>query len=286
MQGHLSKGWLGDTDISVGGPLARSAGDLELAMDILAGPSRFDKSQYALALPADSRMRVSKFKVALMLGDKTSPVDERYLAALSMFADQLETAGTIVVRDRLPDIDHATHFETYLKLLGAAMSSGMSDEDVTAVNAPFADATGDPVRVGGVRMQGAGISHREWLYLNNRRRQARLAFDAFFEDFDVILAPVCAGPAFIKNEEGSRQFRYIEVNGAPQLEPLQLFWSGYSGVVGLPSVVGPMDQIGGLPVGCQAITGHGCDYTALAFAKAVERELVGFTPPPLTRGTA
>lgn len=281
MQGHLPEGWYGDIDIGVGGPLARTAVDLTLAMDILAGPSRFETSQYRLGLPADTRSKLSEFKLALMLGDDVSPVDASYLSALSDFADQLERAGTTVIRNQLPQIDSAAHFEMYLKMLGAAMSFGMSDADAEAAIAPFGDAPGDVKQVGGIRMAGMNISHREWLALDNQRRIARLAFDAFFENVDIILAPVCAGPAFLKDEAGLRPFRRIEVNGAPQLEQLQLFWSGYSGVVGLPSVVGPMDQIGGLPVGYQATTGHGRDYTALAFARAVEREIVGFTPPPM-----
>ena len=127
------------------------------------------------------------------------------------------------------------------------------------------DAAPEIQRTAGNRYAGLGISHREWLDLDNKRRIARLAFDDFFEDVDIILAPVCASAAFTKNEEGARYTRYIEINGKPQLEVMQLFWSGYSGVVGLPSTVGPMDQVGGLPVGYQAISGHGKDYTALAF---------------------
>ena len=281
MQGHLPAGWYADVDISVGGPMARSATDLTLAMDILTGPSRFELSQYAQSLPSDGRSNLSEFKVALMLDDPEGPVDSAYVDALSGFADRLEAAGATIIRNRLPQIDHADHFTTYLKLLGAALSFGMSDEEAGAAIAPYQDAPEDVKRVGGTRLSGTNISHREWLELNNKRYVSRLAFDAFFEDVDVILAPVCCSAAFLKNEVGSRQFRRIEVNGAAQLEPRQLFWSGYSGVVGLPSVVGPMDNLNGLPVGYQAITGHGRDYTALAFARAVEREIIGFNPPPL-----
>lgn len=284
MQGHLPDGWYGDIDIGVGGPLARTAADLTLATDILAGPSRFEGSQYALGLPADPRTQLSDFKVALMLGDTASPVETTYLDALAAFADTLEAKGATVIRNRLPDIDSEAHFSLYLKLLGAALSFGMTDAEAEAAAAPFKDADAVIQRVGGTRMQGANISHRDWMALDNERRISRLKFDAFFQDVDVILAPVCAGPAFLRDEVGMRQKRYIEINGAPQLEPLQLFWSGYSGVVGLPSVVGPMDQINGLPVGYQAITGHGRDYTALAFARAVEAEVGGYVPPPLVAG--
>lgn len=280
-KGHLPEGWYGDIDIAVAGPLARTADDLTLAFDVLAGPSPFDASQWALNLPKDDRTALSGFRIAMMLDDTEAPVDMAYKEALAAFGDQLEAAGATVIRDRLPKIDNTAHFTLYLKLLGAALSLGMTDAEAEAAVAPYADAPSDVQRIGGVRMSGTQISHREYLSLDNERRIARLAFDAFFEDVDVIIAPVATSAAFLKDEDGLRAFRRFPVNNKDQLENTQLFWSGYSGVVGLPSVVGPMAQIQGLPVGYQAICGHGRDHTCLAFARAVEKEIVGYTPPPM-----
>ena len=281
MQGHLPDGWYGDIDIGAGGPMARSAADLELAFNVLAGPSRFDSSCWQQALPADSRNKLSEFTVAVMHGDSACPVEAGYLDALGRFSVVLEDAGATVFRDRLPDIDSEQHFTIYLKLLGAALCFGSTDEEIAALGDEFKSASADIQRVAGNRVAGMAMSHKAWLEADNQRRINRMAFDRFFEDVDIILSPVCASAAFVKDEVGHRYQRYIEVNGSPQLEVMQLFWSGYSGVVGLPSVVGPMDKLGHLPVGYQAIAGHGKDYTALAFAKCVERELGGFTRPPL-----
>lgn len=280
-QGHLPEGWVGDIDIAVAGPLARTAEDLALGFSVLAGPSRFDASQWALALPPDNRKKVSDFRVGLMLGSAEAPIDDAYRDALATFADRLEAAGATVVRDQRPAVDEAAHFTLYLKMLGAALSFGMSDADAAEAVAPYADAPADVQRIGGTRMSGTQISHREYLALDNERRHARLKFDAFFDDIDVLIAPVATGAAFPKDEAGLRAFRRFPVNNAMQLENTQLFWSGYSGVVGLPSVVGPMAQINGLPVGYQGICGHGRDHTCLAFARAVEQELGGYVPPPI-----
>lgn len=283
-KGHTLEGWYGDIDIAVAGPLARTAEDLALAFEVLAGPNPFDASEWALNLPSDGRKKLSEFKVALKLGDPSAPVDQAYLDALLDFANKLEKAGATVIRDRLPQVESEAHFMLYLKLLGAALSLGMTDEDAAAAVVPFADAPNDVKRIGGTRMSGTQISHREWLTLDNQRRTARLAFDAFFEDVDVIIAPVASSAAFKKDEAGHRAFRRFPVNNVQQLENTQLFWSGYSGVVGIPSIVGPMAQVGGLPVGYQAICGHGQDYTCLAFARAVEREIVAYTPPAICLG--
>jgi len=61
----------------------------------------------------------------------------------------------------------------------------------------------------------------------------------------------------------------------------QFFWAGYASLVYLPSTVGPAGLTrSGLPVGYQAITAQGKDKTSLAFAKLVEKDFGGFTPPP------
>ena len=192
-----------------------------------------------------------------------------------------ELAGATVYRDRTPEIDSESHFTAYLKLLGAALSFGASDDDIAKLLDELSNKAPEIQRVAGNRYAGMAMSHKEWLTVDNQRRISRLAFDDYFENIDIIIAPVCASAAFKKDEVGPRYERYIDVNNAPQLEVLQLFWSGYSGVAGLPSVVGPMGMTGHLPVGYQAIAGHGKDYTALAFAKCVEREISGFTAPPI-----
>jgi amidase len=71
------------------------------------------------------------------------------------------------------------------------------------------------------------------------------------------------------------------VNGTPVAPTDQLFWAGFSGLVYLPSTVGPAGLTrSGLPVGYQAITAQGRDKTSLAFARLVEDALGGFAPPP------
>ena len=139
-------------------------------------------------------------------------------------------------------------------------------------------------RVCGTRFRGLSLLHRDWILLNYERNCHRIAFDSFFEEVDVLLTPATGSAAFKHNQNGPRYSRFLTINGQEYPEMAQLFWSGYSGVVGLPSLVGPLSQVADLPVGYQAIAGHGRDYTALAFAAAVERELGGYIPPPLCLG--
>lgn len=280
LSGHNPPGMAIDTDIAVAGPLARSARDLRLGFDILRGGDPFTKSAWAPHLPSDDRNDLSQFRVALMLGDPASPVDQAYLDVLSDFADRLAAAGAQVETAR-PDVDSEAHFTLYLQLLGAAMCAGMTEDEVAA-NLDAVRKLDDPLawRLYGNRFGGMNLRHADWLVLDNQRRLARRAFDAFFHDFDILLSPAASSAAFPHDQTGPRYARKLNINGQMQPEPMELFWSGYTGVVHIPSVVGPAGFVGHLPVGYQAAAGHGRDYTALAFAQAVEDALGGYTPPP------
>jgi len=125
------------------------------------------------------------------------------------------------------------------------------------------------------------MPHREWLRWSNRRHQMRLAWAAFFRDWDVLLCPTAATPAFPQNQRGERWERMISVNGKPQPSTTQMFWAGYSGAALLPSTVAPIALADGkLPVGVQIVGPQYADYRTIAFAQLLEREYRAFEPPP------
>lgn len=278
--GHMPPGWLGDFDIGVMGPLARSAKDLGLFLDVLAGPDDFSDAAWTLDLPTDDRRDLKDFRVALKFSDPNCDVDQAYVDALQRFADRLAKAGA-TVREAEPEVDTPRLNEVYFMLLRAAMSPGITDEEIEGWRRDMETPEGQKnLRMLSSRVEGNAMRHSHWLTLNSERRHFRRAFDAFFQDWDILLAPVTAGPAFPHDQKGERWQRRLTINGRDVPETDQLFWAGYSGVVHLPSMVGPMDSIGGLPVGYQAIAGYGRDRTALAFSEAVEEVFGGFTPPP------
>jgi amidase len=279
--GHMVPGYLMDIDIGVQGPLARNAGDLSLGFDLLAQTDRFWRGAWRPDLAVDAREKLSDFRIAIKLGDPACAVDQGYLDSIAAFGEKLAATGAKVSFEEQPEIDSEAHFTNYMTLLGAALSFGFSEEDdardlakVQSLNDPMVSRLVEP------RINGRSFTHREWFAADNERRQSRLKFDDFFTNWDVLIVPVCSSAAFPHNQEGVRFERKLTINGKEQPEMQQLFWSGYSGVVGLPSTVGPMDFVDGLPVGYQAITGYGRDHTGLAFACAVEREIGGFVAPP------
>jgi len=125
------------------------------------------------------------------------------------------------------------------------------------------------------------MSHRSWLFANERRHQRRLLWGRFFDDWDVLLCPAAASTAFPHDHVGERHERTIRVNGKKVATTDQLFWAGYSGCFYLPSTVAPAGLTRqGLPCGVQIIARQYGDHTAIRFAELLERDFARFVPPP------
>jgi amidase len=278
--GHATPGVVAKPDISVVGPLARSADDLDVALDIMAGPDPRDGGSLRPHLAPSRKTSLKDFRVAVKLSDPNSDVDAEYVDRLQALVEALGKAGA-TVREIEPEIDTRRLHEVYLRLLRAATSSRTSEAEIAAWKQLIAEGDTSPYLRHMV--EGVTMPHRDWLALNNERHALRLAFNAFLNDWDILLCPAAASAAFPHDHEneGRRWRRRITVNGKPVSPTDQLFWAGYSGVLYLPSTVGPAGiTASGLPCGYQAIAAQGQDKTSIAFARLVEREIIGFTPPP------
>ena len=270
-------------DISVVGPLARSGRDLSLAFEIMAGADLLDEHCWSLTLDPCLKDDLKDFRIAVKLSDPNSEVEAAYATRLKELADKLADAGAMV-EETEPEIDTLRLFEVYILLLRAATSDRL-DEEAIAHWRTIAEELGLENDSYEARMaRGNLLPHRDWLKLHNERNKVRFAFESFFQDWDILLCPAAAGPAWPHDQEGERHDRTIEVNGKQVPTTDQLFWAGYSGVTYLPSTVGPCGFVegdkGALPVGYQAISGHGRDKTCLTFTELVEESFGGFTPPP------
>jgi amidase len=280
-RGQSMPGVYAGSDISVVGPMARSAVDLEIALDVMAGPDVLDEAAWRLELPEAPQKSLKDFRVAVKLSDPNSEVDQAYADQLQGFVDKLSAAGATVNDNAHPDIDTGRLQEVYILLLRAATSSRLTDDEAAQWAKIAAEAGGDDASYFARMARANTLSHREWLRLNNERHAMRFKFAEFFQDWDILLCPAAASAAFPHDQVGERHDRTIPVNGHEVPTTDQLFWAGFSGVVYLPSTVGPAGiQGNGLPVGYQAIAGQLRDKTAIRFAQCVEREIGGFVPPP------
>ena len=274
-------GRMSQSDISVIGPLARSADDLETGLQVMAGPDEIDGAGYRLTLAKPRQKAVRDYKVAVMLTDAVSEVDAEVQARVEAVADFLAKKRARVSDRARPDVDTAEAQRVFIRLLRAATSGRQTDEEFAkTVEAAKSLSPADDSYY--ARMLRANmLTHRDWLAASEARHQMRWKWAEFFREYDLLLCPAAASAAFPHDQKGERYQRTIEVNGRRVPTTDQLFWAGYSGMVYLPSTVAPAGFTkSGLPVGVQIIGPHYGDLTCIHMARLLEREFQAFVPPP------
>jgi amidase len=281
-KGHAAGDWASPgADIAVVGPLARGAEDLEIALGAMVGLDEIDDRGLKVELPRPKKKSLREFKVAVVLDDPHAEVDRPVQDEIQKLADFLGKQKVKVSTTARPAFDTADMHEVYMKLLQAATSGRLSNEDYAARAEAAARFPAESKSTLAQMMRGMVLTHRDWLGLNERRHRMRLAWDAFFKDYDVLLCPVTASAAFPHDHEPDRTKRRLTVNGKQVPDGDQLFWAGYSGVTFLPATAAPIGQtLDGLPIGVQIVGPQYGDYTTIAFAKLLEKEYRSFVPPP------
>ena len=116
--------------------------------------------------------------------------------------------------------------------------------------------------------------------LDNVRTYYRMGWQSFFKEWDVLICPITATPAF-KHDHGQYGSRTLEVNGETVPYFQQLFWAGIATLSFLPSTVFPTGlSKDGLPIGLQVIGAEFDDNTTMEFARLMAEEIGGFQAPP------
>ena len=281
MRGHAMPGVLTPTDISVIGPLARSAEDLRLVMDIVGGADDLHTPGWTLDLPEAKSSRYADYRIAVWADDTRAPVDQSMSARVLKVAELAESMGATVDYEARPAFDAAGAHATYEELLHSAMSA-RQPASVFEYNRERRQTLADDDMSDLARVTRAStLFYREWHAANERRTHLRWAWHEFFRDWDVLLTPMCVTAAFPHDQNPSASERVLVVNNEPRPYFEQVFWAGLTGVSYLPSTVvptGPDDQ--GLPIGVQIVGGEMRDRQTIEFARMVHQEMGGFVPAP------
>src|SRR5262249_10657015 len=95
-RGQALPGTYAPSDIPVIGPMARSATDLAVALEAMAGPDEIEGAGWRLDLPKPTKQRLSEYRVALVLTDPNSEVDQAVQDQLQTLGDFLAKAGATV----------------------------------------------------------------------------------------------------------------------------------------------------------------------------------------------
>ena len=281
IRGHAPPGDIrSKPDISVIGPMARSASDLDTALRQMAGPDEIMARGYQLNLPELGAEGLAGLNVAVWSDDEMCPVDVEVRARVEAAADACRSAGAKVDDQARPAFSSKHSHETYQNLLQATMAARMPDEDFESLKR-YVESLDPADQSATAKVLRAQVSSfKEWRFHNELRDHLRWNWHEFFSDYDVLLTPMMPTAAFPHDH---RDFgdRTILVNNEERPYFEQVFWAGLSGVAYLPSTVIPSGLNGdGLPIGVQIIGPEYGDLTTIGVARELEALGFKFTPPP------
>jgi amidase len=280
-RGHAPPGIMTPTDISVVGPMARHAEDLDLALRALAGPDLLQQSAWRVDLRPPRHRRLGEFRVAVWASSPLCRIDTSVSDLFDRAIDAVVRTGAVVDDAARPEIDEEEHHRLFMLLLRAATASRMRDEDFIRQQEIAATITANDVSDRAAVARGATLLHRAWGTANEARTKLRYAWHEFFERFDVLLTPVAATAAFRHDRNPNRDERTVLVNGKSMPYAEQLFFAGLASLSYLPATAAPIGLTAeGLPVGLQIIGSEGEDPTTIEFARLLAAEIGGFVPPP------
>lgn len=285
-RGHIPgpPGTMATGDLGVYGPIGRSCGDLRLLLDVLTRSTTAFKGVPGAALPRFAEQPdIPDLRIGLWSDDAMSPVDDSVKSIIESAAAELESAGAQVDAEIRPAISSEELHQTYLQLLNSAMAAGIPDEMIASLTEAAGGSWEPSDDHATAFARGVTLPHRNWIAANEQRVRAQLAWDAVFEDVDLVLAPVQPVPAFPHDTERGYGKRTFTVNGNDAPYRSILFWAGLATMPLLPSVVIPLGLTDeGLPVGVQAIGPMWSDHKLISMGEEIASVLgVRFTPPPL-----
>jgi amidase len=249
MPGEVAKEKMPEVPLFVLGPLARSADDLALALEVLTAPGLEETHDLKAELLPPRKAPFKAYRVAVWFEDPYPPaeIDTEVHTVLNNAVDRLRRAGLKVDEKARPEV-------------------GLYEMDVV-----FGQIF--------ERMMTRSLPLPEWLVAEQDKIGETWA--SFFENYDVLLAPVAPTVAFPHDHEGTIMTRTITINGKDKSMLASMTWTRLAVVAKLPATVAPVGfDESGLPVGIQIIGARLEDRTTIDFAKGLSALIGGFQAPP------
>lgn len=278
--GHALPGMVAPPDIAVCGPLARSPGDLALAMDLLAGPDHRAAHAWRLDLPRPRKTRLADYRVAIWPEAGFAPVATEISDKVQTVADALAQTGAQVSDTARPRFDAERALQTYFALLWGVMGAGAPNEVHAERKAQAQKLDPDDHSAGANLARYTVQDHRTWLKHDNYRFRMREAWSEFFDEWDILICPQMPTVAF-PHDHAPWLERTIDINNRTFAYSDQLHWAGLITVAHLPSTVFPTGTgTSGLPIGLQAVGREYDDFMTIDFCRLLAEEIGGCEVPP------
>ena len=275
LDGHSRGGRRGtpgfSTLLAVGGPMARSAEDLLVALRILGGPADYTAKAWKWALPPSRHEVLRSFRVGYVLDDAYCPVTPDTKAALEKGLQAIEKAGAKLKPGWPAGFKINDLYENYVFHLEAFSLGTAPPDELEAARKEAASSGETPP---GLR------SFAEWEGQNFKRLGFREQWQKYFDDVDVFLSPAAFTVAFPHDHSEPSSKRTIATSAGPREYGDLLRWIAVPTLTGCPATVAPSGHgAGGLPVGVEIMGPFWEDATPVTFAKLLAREVGGFQAP-------
>ncbi|PSJ30514.1 amidase [Streptosporangium nondiastaticum] len=270
-----------EPDLAVVGPMARTARDLTLLLDVMAGPDPLTLGvSYDLKLPPARHEQLRDFRVLVLDDHPLIPTASAVRAGVNRVADALADSGARVERHSalLPDLTEAAML--YRTFLFSGSVARFPVEAYEQLQAHAAALSADDQSLDAAMLRGMVLSHRDWIEANSRRELHRHGWRQFFAEYDAVVCPVTPTPAFPHDHNPDPRERRIDIDGVAYPYFDQLVWAGLATMPGLPATAVPAGRSPeGLPVGVQLIGPMFEDRTPLRLAELLEQKIGGFQAP-------
>jgi amidase len=263
-------------DLTVIGPMARSAQDLAVVFNVLDGAD--DEKIRLVRRNAVADLR--GLRVLILEDHPLIPTSDDVRAALAELAEKLRADGVLVSRrsDLLPDPVEAAR--VYMRLLLASIAAAYPPPMYEQARLAAAALDPDDRSLAAERARGAVLSYRDWIEADAIRVRHREAWAGLFTDFDVVICPASPTTAFPHYQSADQWTRSILINGESHSYPDQLVWAGIASATGLPATVAPIARSGRrLPIGAQIIGPMREDLATIRVAELLEQHYGGFAAP-------
>ena len=170
-----------------------------------------------------------------------------------------------------------TYHEVFQGLIGAITASRLTDSGRQEL-AAMLSASVDPF--GAARGRGAIASATEYMALHDRRERYRVSWQAFFREWDILLAPIVIVPA-PPHSTVPPDDRTFDLDGRQVPIRGMMVYAGIPILSGLPATAFPIGMSkDGLPIAVQAIGPYLEDHTTIRFAGLVAEAFGGYQRPP------
>src|SRR5580698_2350750 len=204
----------GSGDLGVAGPMARCASDLLLALGVIAGPDEArEGAGYRLELPPARHDNLSEFRVLVIDSHPLMPASDVVRTAIARLAERIARSGARVAHSSalLPNLTDSAGL--YMKLLAAAKSTSVPPDRYARMEGQAASMTGADRRLQAERTHGTIISHRDWLINDAKRRGLQMQWRSLFREWDVVIYPSAAIPAFKHDHSEPIEARHLDLDG-------------------------------------------------------------------------